>query len=219
VSQISHYFGGKKMSMQPTDLRTARKRAGLTQERLAELVGTDRANIAGLESAARAMSAKMGERLSEHVDVASAELVIANRLAAIKRSKEQGDAAGVLTAAKGIVQIVGDRELTPEGETFIDNIVDGAIEFATKNERYEDEQEYGVDVEGEDRDLMGRKVVTKSVAANDFDPSFYNLHSGHRNQPLRDELEDDQEYGDIDDGRDAYGVRVRPLRDDDLGDW
>lgn len=207
------------MNVQATDLRTARKHAGLTQERLAELVGTDRANIAGLESAARAISAKMGDRLAEHVDIPSAELVIANRLAAIKRAKDQDDPHGVLTAAKGIVEIVGDRELTPEGETFIDNIVDGAITFATTGS-YQDTEVYGSD-EAEGRELMGRKVASgKSVGAHDFDPSFYKLHHGHRDDSGVQIVEDEQEYGDVDDGRDAYGIRTHPLHDDtELGDW
>jgi DNA-binding XRE family transcriptional regulator len=66
-------------------LKTARMKAGLTQEDLGELVGTDRANIAGYESAARTLKFRMAEKFSEHVDAGSAELVIANRLHAMKR--------------------------------------------------------------------------------------------------------------------------------------
>ena len=90
--------------LQPTDLRTSRKRAGLTQEQLADLVGVSQSNIAGMESAVRAVSKTMGNRLAQHVGVESVELVIANRLAAYKRGKQESDARAVLTAAKAIVE-------------------------------------------------------------------------------------------------------------------
>ena len=113
-----------------TGLRAARKNAGLSQRELADLIGTDPANVAGMESAARSMSIKMGQRLSEHVDVGSAELVIANRLNAIKKAEDGRDPAGVLKAAMDIVKLADSEKLSLEGEKFIDVIADRALKFA-----------------------------------------------------------------------------------------
>lgn len=113
-----------------TGLRAARKNAGLSQRELADLIGTDPANVAGMESAVRSMSIKMGRKLAEHVDAESAGLVIANRLAAMKKAEKHRDAAGVLLAAKSIVELANDRELSDEGEWFIDAIADGAFKVA-----------------------------------------------------------------------------------------
>jgi transcriptional regulator with XRE-family HTH domain len=113
-----------------TGLRVARKAAGLTQEQLADLIGTDRANIAGMESAARSMSFKMGKRLAEHVDVGSAEMVIANRLAAMKKAEDGLNPAGMLKAAMDIVKLADSEELSPEGKKFIDAIADRTLKFA-----------------------------------------------------------------------------------------
>lgn len=143
-----------------TGLRDARKRAGLTQDRLADLIGTDRANIAGMESAARTVSLKMGRRLSEHVDVGSAELVIANRLAAMKTAENNRDPAGVLSAAKSIVELANDEELSEKGEEFIGAIADRALKFAgvgavSKSSGAGDSEQYGYDPE---RDPAGRRT-------------------------------------------------------------
>ena len=119
---------------EPTDLRTARKRVGLTQVELADLVGVSQPNIAGMESAARAVSKAMGNQLAQYVGVESAELVIANRLAAYKRGKQESDARAVLTAAKAIVEALGDERLPEEGERFVDGIVQGALDFAEESQ-------------------------------------------------------------------------------------
>jgi transcriptional regulator with XRE-family HTH domain len=111
-------------------LRAARKNAGLSQRKLADLIGTDPANVAGMESAARSMSIKMGRKLAEHVEVGSAELVVANRLHAMKKAEDQRDPAGVLKAAMDIVKLADSEELSSEGEKFIDSITDRALKFA-----------------------------------------------------------------------------------------
>ncbi len=113
-----------------TGLRDARKSAGLSQRALADLVGTDPANVAGMESAARSMSIKMASRLAEHVDAGSAELVIANRLAAMKKAEENRDPAGVLLAAKSILELAGGEDLTDEGEKFVNAVADEALAVA-----------------------------------------------------------------------------------------
>ena len=113
-----------------TGLRAARKNVSLSQRELADLIGTDPANVAGMESAARSMSIKMGRKLAEHVDVGSAELVIANRLHAMKKAEDERDPAGVLKAAMDIVKLADGEERLPEGEKFIDSITDRALKFA-----------------------------------------------------------------------------------------
>ena len=113
-----------------TGLRAARKNAGLSQRELADLIGTDPANVAGMESAARSMSIKMGRKLAEYVDVGSAELVIANRLHAMKKAEDERDPVGVLKAAMDIVKLADSEELSPEGGKFIDAITDRALKFA-----------------------------------------------------------------------------------------
>ena len=135
-------------------LKAARTKAGLTQEALAERIGTDRANIAGFESAARTLKFRMAEKLSEHVDVGSAELVIANRLAAMKRAKTERDPAAVILAAKGILEIAGDKDLAPEGEAFLDAVADEALEFVGKSSgrHIEDAEQYESDPEQNDLD-------------------------------------------------------------------
>jgi transcriptional regulator with XRE-family HTH domain len=114
-------------------LKEARTKAGLTQEALADRIGTDRANIAGFENAARPLKFRMAEKLSEHVGIGSAQLVIANRLAAIKRAKKERDPAGVILAAKGILEIAGDKDLTPGGEAFLEAVADEALQFVGKS--------------------------------------------------------------------------------------
>jgi len=145
-------------------LKTARTKAGLTQRELAKMIGTDRANIAGMESAARSMSVKMAERLAERVDAGSAELVIANRLAAMKTAKKENDAASVLLAAKGILEIAGGEELTPAGEAFLDAVADEALEFAGKSS-HEDEEVYGV-IPDEGRRRCPLRAFYRAVAGS-----------------------------------------------------
>ena len=113
-----------------TGLRAARKNVRLSQRELADLIGTDPANVAGMESAARSMSIKMGRKLAEHVDVGSAELVIANRLHAMRKAEDERDPAGVLKAAMDIVKLADSGGLSPEVEKFIDAITERALKFA-----------------------------------------------------------------------------------------
>ena len=120
----------EKVEQAVVGMKEARIKAGMTQEALARLVGTDRAVIAGYESAARTLKYRMAEKLSEHLDRDSAELVIANRLAAMRKAKEARDPAAVILAAKGILEIVGNKDLTAEGEAFLDSVTEEALEFA-----------------------------------------------------------------------------------------
>jgi len=191
-------------------LKTARTKAGLTQRELAEMIGTDRANIAGMESAARSMSVKMAERLAERVDAGSAKLVIANRLAAMKTAKKENDAASVLLAAKGILEIAGDKDLTPEGEAFLDAVADEALEFAgvgpVSKSASPDQEVYGYE---ETRDPAGRRVSNAKAAESRQTGIWPSMGGGSV-------LPDPEDYDPIGhDGRDINGHRIAPLPDED----
>lgn len=196
-------------------LKDARTAAGLTQAALAELVGTDRANIAGYEAASRTLKFRMAKKLSEHVDQGSAELVLANRLAAMKRAKSEGDAAGVILAAKGILEIAGDKDLTPEGEAFLEAVADEALEFAGKSSggRVEDAEQYDVDPE---RNSLGHRVgVAKAAESRD------GLASATWGSLPESKLPPAEEYDPPGhDGRNIDGHRVTALEDlDDEDDF
>jgi hypothetical protein len=49
------------------------------------------------------------------------------------------------------------------------------LDFADSVGGYQDPALYGQD-QAEGRDLMGRKVASKSVGPDNFDPTYYNLH-------------------------------------------
>jgi transcriptional regulator with XRE-family HTH domain len=117
-----------------TDLRTARNKAELSQEALAALIGTKRANISTWESGKQGITRKTAQKLSEHLDTSAGEILTANRLSEYKRAKKEGDAAGALLAIKGLIEGVGDADLTPEGERFLDDLADEALEFAHRGE-------------------------------------------------------------------------------------
>jgi transcriptional regulator with XRE-family HTH domain len=116
-----------------TDLRTARNKAKLTQEALAGLVGTKRENISTWESGTKGLTLKTAKKLAEHLDVGAGELLTANRLSEYKRAKSEGDAAGALLAVKGLIEAVGDEDLTEAGERFLDDLADEALAFAGKS--------------------------------------------------------------------------------------
>lgn len=197
-----------------TGLRDARKNAGLSQRNLADLVGIDPANVAGMESAARSMSIKMGRRLSEHVDVGSAELVIANRLYAMKRAEKERDPAAMLLAAKSIVELANDEGLSEEGEEFIEAIADRALTFAgvgavSKSSGHEGEEQYGV-VPDEGRDPNGHRVgVEAAKKSRDGSASEVWGSLGDSRLPSVEEYDEPGH-----DGRDVNGHRIAPLPDE-----
>ncbi len=197
-----------------TDLRTARNKAELTQKALARLVGTSRENISTWEAGKQGITRKTAQKLSEHLDTSAGEILTANRLSEYKRAKKEGDAAGALLAIKGLIEGVGDQDLTPEGERFLDDLADEALAFAGMgpvSKSANPEEAYGYEAE---RDPLGHRVgVTKAAASREAgiwpstgsgsvlpDPSEYdpvghdgrNIH-GHRVAPLPDVYEDDFE--------------------------
>jgi DNA-binding XRE family transcriptional regulator len=189
-----------------TDLRTARTKADLTQEALAKLIGTKRENISTWESGSKGLTLKTAKKLSKHLDVGAGELLTANRLSAYKKAKSEGDAAGALLAIKGLIEGVGDEDLTPEGERFLDDLVDEALEFAGKSS-HEDEEVYGYEAE---RDPLGHRVgVTKAAASREA--GIWPSMGGGSVLP---DPEDYDEPGH--DGRNLHGHRVAPLPDEDV---
>jgi hypothetical protein len=93
----------------------------------------DQNKISNMENAVRPISKRVSQKFAQHLDADSTELVIANRLAAMEKGAQDEDPCAVLTAAKGVVEIVGDGHLTPEGDDFLDGIVDAASKFAEKS--------------------------------------------------------------------------------------
>lgn len=88
-------------------LRQARRKAGLTQQALAEKIGTGRSHISALERGAADMSLRMARRIAEHLDVDAADLIVGTG------SKDAVDQRkDVLLAVEGwverVVQVVLD---------------------------------------------------------------------------------------------------------------
>ncbi len=61
----------------------------------------------------------------------------------MKRAEKEHDPAGVLMAAKSILELADGANLTDEGEKFVNAVADEALEFAGKSS-HEDEEVYGV---------------------------------------------------------------------------
>jgi transcriptional regulator with XRE-family HTH domain len=189
-----------------SDLRTARNRAELTQEALAALIGTKRENISTWESGTKGLTLKTAKRLSEYLDTSAGELLTANRLTAYKRAKSEGDAAGALLAIKGLIEGVGDEDLTPEGERFLDDLADEALAFAGKSS-HEDEEVFGYE---ETRDPAGRRV-SKAKAAESRQTGIWPSMGGGSVLPDGSGRTDPPGH----DGRNIHGHRIAPLPDED----
>jgi transcriptional regulator with XRE-family HTH domain len=188
-----------------TDLKTARNKAELTQEALAALIGTKRANISTWESGTKGITRKSALKLSKHLDTSAGEIITANRLTGFKRAKSSGDAAGALLAIKGLIEGVGEEDLTPEGERFLDELADDALSFAGKS-FHEDTEVFGYEAE---RDPLGRNVGVTKAAASREAGIWPSMGGGGV-------LTDPEEYDPVGhDGRNIHGHRVAPLPDED----
>jgi DNA-binding XRE family transcriptional regulator len=196
-----------------TDLKTARHTAELSQGALAALIGTKRENISTWESGKQGITRKTASKLAEHLDTSAGEILTANRLTAYKKAKSIGDAAGALLAIKGLIEGVGGEDLTPEGERFLDELADDALEFAEKSSgvvpHHEGGETYGV-IEGEGRDPAGHNVgVTKAAESRSGDSAGIWGSPG-----VRHSSPDMSEYDPPGhDGRDVHGHRIAPLPD------
>jgi transcriptional regulator with XRE-family HTH domain len=191
-----------------TDLKTARTRAELTQQALADLIGTKRANISTWESGTKGITRKTAQKLSKHLDTSAGEILTANRLSEYKRAKSAGDAAGALLAIKGLIEGVGDEDLTLEGERFLDDLADEALAFAgmgpVSKSASQPEEAYGYDPE---RNALGHRVGVTKAAASREAGIWPSLGGGAV-------LTDPEEYDPVGhDGRNIHGHRVTPLED------
>ncbi len=188
-----------------TDLKTARNRAEMSQEALAALIGTKRENISTWESGKQGITRKSALKLSKHLDTSAGEILTANRLTAYKRAKSEGDAAGALLAIKGLIEGVGDEDLTPEGERFLDDLADEALAFAGMgpvSKSANPEEAYGYDPE---RNALGHNVGVTKAAASREASVWPSLGGGAV-------LPDPEEYDEPGhDGRNIHGHRVAPL--------
>jgi transcriptional regulator with XRE-family HTH domain len=187
------------------DLKAARTKAELSQDALAALIGTKRSNISTWESGTKGITRKTATKLAEHLDTSAGEILTANRLSEYKRAKSAGDAAGALLAIKGLIQGVQDEDLTPEGERFLDDLADDALEFAgVGKSSHEDEEAYGYDPE---RNALGHNVGVSKAAASREAGIWPSLGGGAV-------LTDPEEYDPVGlDGRNIHGHRVTPLED------
>ncbi len=201
----------KKAERGLTDLKTARTKAELTQGALAALIGTQRENISMWESGTRGITRKTAKKLAEHLDTSAGEILTANRLTGFKRAKKEGDAAGALLAIKGLIEGVGEEDLTPEGERFLDDLADEALEFAgVGKSSQKDEEVYGYDPE---RDPLGHRVGVTKAAASRESGIWPSLGGGGV-------LTDPEEYDPVGhDGRNVHGHRIAPLPDRDDFDF
>ncbi len=116
------------------DLKTARNQKGWSQLDLQERTGVADHNISALETGSRIIGKRLASRFAEHLDVDSTELLIANRLAAMKRAVREKDAPAILTCAKAIVEGVEDQELTGEAEALLNRLSNATLEFAERIE-------------------------------------------------------------------------------------
>jgi transcriptional regulator with XRE-family HTH domain len=112
------------------ELRVARKRKGLTQSDLADLLRVGQPTVAAFETGGRRMGDRFARKAAAVLDESPAQLMIGNRLAAMQRAINRDDAAGVIEAVKTVVGKTTDgMELTSEGEKALDELVQGALAF------------------------------------------------------------------------------------------
>jgi transcriptional regulator with XRE-family HTH domain len=192
-----------------TDLKTARTKAELSQEALAALIGTKRENISTWESGKQGITRKTATKLAEHLDTSAGEILTANRLSEYKIAKSAGDAAGALLAIKGLIEGVGEEDLTLEGERFLDDLADEALAFAGMgpvSKSASPEEVYGHDPE---RNALGHNVGVTKAAASREASVWPSLGGGAV-------LRDPEEYDPVGhDGRNIHGHRIAPLPDED----
>ena len=212
------------------DLRIARKSAGHTQEELEELTGIDQSVLSKMERGEKMMSDSIAERLARHLPGTSAsELLVSNKALAFRKAQERGDRVGVLQAAKSIVAYCESLPTDPQLDDMLDALVAKAVGFAESPGSVVDPEEYGQE---KGRNILG---VRKSRFLPDeeehtyptarVDESFYPAVPGSQDTvlPVEEGTTDDhfggdvdeEEYGDVDDGRDLYGIRIRPLEETD----
>ena len=114
------------------DLKTARKQKGWSQFDLEERTGVAAHNISALETGSRIMGKRLASKFAKHLDADSTELLIANRVAAMRRAIRVNDAPAALSCARAIVEAVGNHDPASEDEKLLDRLMSEALAFAEK---------------------------------------------------------------------------------------
>ncbi len=112
------------------NLRTARKRAGLTQTALAKRTGLQRPHIAAYESGGKRMSENVSDVLAEELDVDSLELIIGNRKKSLDKALDEEDFAEVLRIASQIVTLAEKHGGANEDE--VEKFASGVLKTVSK---------------------------------------------------------------------------------------
>ena len=116
------------------DLKAARKQEGWSQSDLQERTGVAASNISALETGSRILGKRLASKFAEHLDPDSSELLIANRVAAMKRAVSEKDAPAILMCAKAIVDAARDQESSGEDEERLNWLLNATLGFAKKIE-------------------------------------------------------------------------------------
>lgn len=205
------------------DIRSVRKRAGLTQGELAARAGMDRPNISAMESGRRTMSTTIADRVLEALDEvdapSSADLVIANRLRAFQIAKKKGDFGRMLDCTRAVIKA---GAATPEALPLFEEMV-SEVERGIDEEDDDDGRDLfgrvrpvlkGSEDEDDGRDLYGRVVSSPSGDDDDDGRDLFGRVIRPVDQDGEDE--DDEDDEDDDDGRDVFGRVVRSPNHDGI---
>ncbi len=97
----------------PADVRSVRKRLGLSQRALALSAGIDQGNLSKMESGERAIPDDAADKLAAVLGTDSLNLIMANRALAAEKAMSEGDAIGVLKAIEALVEITDELLTLP----------------------------------------------------------------------------------------------------------
>jgi transcriptional regulator with XRE-family HTH domain len=131
---ILRFKVGQRVKEKRMDLKAARKQRGWSQLDLQERTGVAAHNISALETGGRIMGKRLAGKFAEHLNIDSAELLIANRAAGMERAIKENNAPAALACPKAIVESVRDRGLTGEDEELLDRLLNATLGFAQKIE-------------------------------------------------------------------------------------
>jgi transcriptional regulator with XRE-family HTH domain len=207
------------------DIKSVRKRAGLTQGELAARAGMDRPNLSAIESGRRTMSMKLADRVLEALDEddspGAEDLVIANRIRAFQNAKKNGDLERMFDSATAVIKAGAAtpgalplfHEMISDIEAEIDEADDeddgrdlfGRVLPVLKDSGDEDDEDDG-------RDMYGR--VVSSPRNHDGDDDGMDDGRDMFGRVMRSPSGGDDE----DDGRDMFGRVIRPVDQDDDDD-
>lgn len=105
------------------------REAGLSSGDLADLAGLPRSHVAAFKSGGRTLGQKAARKIAPHLDAHPMELIVENRLTAMRRAAREGDARGVVNAIRSIVEKVEKVEKAEEGDVASENL-DKLVIFA-----------------------------------------------------------------------------------------